>query len=181
MVAKAAVTHLSLLLYLVLPDTCTQLRHWVQVLHHRAFLILSFSSSAYYTPDHAELRLRRVTAMFGTQGYIDVMSESGRKRGRDSEGEVDGMSMGLEEHRSVSPSRETLYDAMQSARFANWCCRSDFNAFLFEPRQGRRSSGRPHRPWAPSLMAMPPSYCFLAGRIRPWEVPPALTMTPRWT
>ncbi|KAL7898099.1 hypothetical protein HDV63DRAFT_34140 [Trichoderma sp. SZMC 28014] len=38
--------------------------------------------------------------MFGTQSYTDVMSESGRKRGRDSEGEVDGMSMGLDEHRS---------------------------------------------------------------------------------
>lgn len=39
-VAKAAVTHLSLLLYLVLPDT--QLRHWVQVVHHHAIFI-SFS------------------------------------------------------------------------------------------------------------------------------------------
>lgn len=47
--------------------------------------------------------------MFGTQNYMDVVSESGRKRGRDSEGEVDGISMGLEEHRNVSPSREMLY------------------------------------------------------------------------
>lgn len=53
--------------------------------------------------------------MFGTQSYTDVMSESGRKRGRDSEGEADGMSMGLEEHRSVSPNREMLYYVMQSA------------------------------------------------------------------
>lgn len=50
--------------------------------------------------------------MFGTQSYMDLMSESGRKRGRDSEREVDGISMGLEEHRSVSPSRETLYDVI---------------------------------------------------------------------
>lgn len=57
--------------------------------------------------------------MFGTQSYTDVMSESGRKRGRDSEGEVDGMSMGLDEHRSVSPNSEMLDGVMQSAGFAN--------------------------------------------------------------
>ncbi|KAH6605957.1 hypothetical protein Trco_005110 [Trichoderma cornu-damae] len=38
--------------------------------------------------------------MFDTQSYMDVVSESGRKRGRDGEGEMDGISMGLEEHRS---------------------------------------------------------------------------------
>lgn len=84
--------------------------------------------------------------MFGTQGYMDVVPESGRKRGRDNEGEVDGISMGLEEHRSVSPSREMLYTVMQSAGYANWWYRSESNAFLFEPRQGRRSSGLPHAP-----------------------------------
>jgi hypothetical protein len=122
--------------------------------------------------------------MFGTHSYMDGMAESGRKRGRDSEGEADGMPMGLEEHRSVSPSREMLYKGVQFAGYANWCYRSDSNAFLFEPHQGRRSNGRRHHPWAPNLMAMPPSYCFLAGHIRPWEAweaPPALTMTPRWT
>ncbi|KAM0246370.1 hypothetical protein ACHAQJ_010240 [Trichoderma viride] len=38
--------------------------------------------------------------MFDTQSYMDVVSESGRKRGRDGEGDMDSISMGLEEHRS---------------------------------------------------------------------------------
>lgn len=53
--------------------------------------------------------------MSDTQHYMDVVSESGRKRGRDGEGEMESLSMGLEEHRSVSPKdrrsspRDSLY------------------------------------------------------------------------
>jgi hypothetical protein len=52
--------------------------------------------------------------MFDTQSYMDVVSESGRKRGRDGEGEMDSISMGLEEHRSVSLSGEMSFIAMQA-------------------------------------------------------------------
>ncbi|PNP60447.1 hypothetical protein THARTR1_00471 [Trichoderma harzianum] len=38
--------------------------------------------------------------MSHTQHYMDVVSESSRKRGRDGDGEMESISMGLEEHRS---------------------------------------------------------------------------------
>lgn len=49
------------------------------------------------------------TAMSHTQHYMDVVSESSRKRGRDGDGEMESISMGLEEHRSVSPERDALH------------------------------------------------------------------------
>lgn len=92
---RAAATHLSSLsiLYLFLP-----------LLH------------CYYTAAQTLFSLHIIhcaqtkqIAMSHTQHYMDVVSESSRKRGRDGDGEMESISMSLEEHRSVSPKRDALH------------------------------------------------------------------------